>query len=151
MCERNFKAKYLIDDHLKAKCGAPLLVELVDDQARCVFEGLPSGMRLEAHVLNGEKYKELCPENTVLSHDQLYGCFITHHTAPLLKRDNDVQPSCNLQLVTGQCHLAGLQVTTSSEALMSGKAPPFRLLLWAVDSQGEPQPSVAYALSEGFV
>ncbi|KAL6763898.1 hypothetical protein V8C86DRAFT_3017440 [Haematococcus lacustris] len=151
MCERNVKTKYLVDDHLKAKCGAPLLVELVDDQARRVSEGLPSGMHLEAHVLNGEKHKELCPENTVLSHDQLCDCFIAHHTAPLLRRDNADQPSCNLQLETGQCQLAGLQVTTSSEKLLQGKAPTFRLLLWAVDSQGEPQHYVAYALSEGFV
>ena len=26
LCKRNLKNKYLIDDHLKAKCGAPLRV-----------------------------------------------------------------------------------------------------------------------------
>lgn len=39
--------KYLIDDNLKAKCGAPLRVELVDESGQCVLEGLPPGMQLE--------------------------------------------------------------------------------------------------------
>lgn len=43
--------------HMQAKCGAPLRVELVDDTGACVMEGLPHGMQLEIHVLNGEKYK----------------------------------------------------------------------------------------------
>jgi hypothetical protein len=42
---------------MQAKCGAPLRVELVDDTGACVMEGLPPGMQLEIHVLNGEKYK----------------------------------------------------------------------------------------------
>ncbi|GFH16547.1 uncharacterized protein HaLaN_12984 [Haematococcus lacustris] len=153
LCKRNLKPKYLIDDHLKAKCGAPLRVELVDDQANCVVEGLPMGMQLEAHVLNGEKYKEVCPENTLLSHAQLRGCVITHHTKALLRRDggSDDQLRCFLQLERGQSALADLQVTTSSEALLSGKAPTFRLLVWAVDSLGEPVPSITYVVSEYFV
>lgn len=41
------KPKYLIDDHLKAKCSAQLRVELVDDTGACHTEGLPSGVSLE--------------------------------------------------------------------------------------------------------
>ena len=42
-------------------------------------------------------------------------------------------------------------MTTSSEALLGGKAPTFRLLVWAVDTQGEPVPNVMYVVSEEFV
>lgn len=47
LCTRNVKQKYLIDDHLKAKCSAPLRVELVDDSGACHSEGLPPGVQLE--------------------------------------------------------------------------------------------------------
>lgn len=47
--------------------------------------------------------------------------------------------------------LSDLQVTTSSEALLAGKAPTFRLLVWAVDSMGEPLSNVTYVVSENFV
>jgi hypothetical protein len=49
--------KSLLPFCLQAKCGAPLRVELVEDTGACVMEGLPPGMQLEIHVLNGEKYK----------------------------------------------------------------------------------------------
>lgn len=55
------------------------------------------------------------------------------------------------QLERGQAGLSDLQVTTSSEALLAGKAPTFRLLVWAVDAMGEPVPSVTYVVSENFV
>lgn len=51
----------------------------------------------------------------------------------------------------GQAALSDLQVTTSSEALLAGKAPTFRLLVWAVDMHGEPVASVTYVVSEFFV
>ncbi len=42
-------------------------------------------------------------------------------------------------------------MTTSSEALLAGKAPTFRLLVWAVDALGEPVSNVTYVVSENFV
>jgi hypothetical protein len=54
-------------------------------------------------------------------------------------------------LQRGQSALSDLQVTTSSEALLAGKAPTFRLLVWAVDMHGEPVASVTYVVSEFFV
>mmetsp|Transcript_29342 Transcript_29342/g.64952 ORF Transcript_29342/g.64952 Transcript_29342/m.64952 type:complete len:729 (+) Transcript_29342:226-2412(+) len=153
LCKRNLKNKYLIDDHLKAKCTAPLRVELVDETGACVSEGLPPGMQLEIHVLNGEKYKEICPDNTLLSHQQLRTCIISHHTKALLRREggSDDQLRCFLQLERGQAPLSDLQVTTSSEALLAGKAPTFRLLVWAVEANGEAVPNVTYVVSESFV
>lgn len=47
IAQRNLKNKYLIDDHLRAKCGAPLRVELVEESGACVSEGLPLGTQLE--------------------------------------------------------------------------------------------------------
>jgi hypothetical protein len=51
LCKRNLKAKYLIDDNLKAKCNAPLRVELVDENGACCIEGLPHGMQLEVRAV----------------------------------------------------------------------------------------------------
>lgn len=47
--------------------------------------------------------------------------------------------------------MSDLALTTSSEALLSGKAPTFRLLVWAVEANGEPVPYVTYVVSESFV
>lgn len=46
ICKRNLKAKYLIDDHLKAKCGAGLRVEVVDENGQCISEAI-SDVELE--------------------------------------------------------------------------------------------------------
>jgi hypothetical protein len=52
----------------------------------------------------------------------------------------------------GQAPLSDLQCTTSSEALLCGKAPTFRLLVWAIDrGSGAPVPNVTYVVSESFV
>ncbi|EFJ53210.1 hypothetical protein VOLCADRAFT_115791 [Volvox carteri f. nagariensis] len=153
LCTRNVKSKYLIDDYLKAKCGAQLRVELVDDTGACHTEGLPAGVRLELHMLNGEKYKELCPDNTLLSTNTLKSCVINYHTKALLKRDgmSDTDLQVFLPLEHGTAKLSDLALTTSSEALLSGKAPTFRLLVWAVKEDGEPVPYVTYVVSESFV
>ena len=47
--------------------------------------------------------------------------------------------------------LPDLKVTDSSEALLTGRAPPFRLLARAVRRGGEPLPGVSPVLSEPFV
>jgi hypothetical protein len=44
------KQKYLIDDHLRAKCGAGLRVEVVDENGQCVAEPVPD-MELEVRVV----------------------------------------------------------------------------------------------------
>lgn len=41
ICKRNLKQKYLIDDHLRAKCNAGLRVEIVDETGQCIEEALP--------------------------------------------------------------------------------------------------------------
>jgi hypothetical protein len=47
-----------------------------------------------------------------------------------------------LGLDAGQAPLSDLACTTSSEALLAGKAPTFRLLVWAVDRQGAHIPGI---------
>jgi hypothetical protein len=54
-------------------------------------------------------------------------------------------------LQNGQAPLSDLQCTTSSEALLLGKAPTFRLLVWAIDRHGTPLTHVTYVVSESFV
>lgn len=49
ICKRNLKQKYLIDDHLRAKCGAGLRVEVVDENGQCMTEPL-SDMELEVRL-----------------------------------------------------------------------------------------------------
>lgn len=51
----------------------------------------------------------------------------------------------------GQAPLSDLQCTTSSEALLCGKAPTFRLLVWAIDRSGAHMQHVTYVVSESFV
>lgn len=41
ICKRNLKQKYLIDDHLRAKCGAGLRIEVVDETGQCVNDAMP--------------------------------------------------------------------------------------------------------------
>ncbi|KAG1654764.1 hypothetical protein FOA52_015324 [Chlamydomonas sp. UWO 241] len=154
VCKRQLKTKYLIDDHLKAKCGANLIVEVVDEAGSTVTEGLPPGTQLELMVLNGEKYKEVVPEGNLLPPQMLLQqCIIGHHTRALLKREGgpDDALRCFLHAEGGRENLSELLLTTSSEALLAGKAPTFRLLLWAVDGTGRPVPHVTHVVSESFV
>jgi len=54
-------------------------------------------------------------------------------------------------MIAGQAMLPDLKVTDSSEALLTGRAPPFRLLARVVQRGGLPFPGVAPVLSEPFV
>ncbi|GBF93537.1 hypothetical protein Rsub_06257 [Raphidocelis subcapitata] len=155
ICKRNLKQKYLIDDHLRAKCGAALRIEVVDESGQCVGDAMPE-LQLEIQVLNGEKYRELCPDNMLLSTMQLRSCVLApQQKKPLLKREGglNVTDDGRILLVPehGHAPLSDLQCTTSSEALLAGKAPTFRLLVWAIDGNGNHLPGVTYVVSESFV
>jgi hypothetical protein len=54
ICKRNLKNKYLIDDHLKAKCGAGLRVEVVDESGQCVND-ISADMELEVGDRKGNR------------------------------------------------------------------------------------------------
>lgn len=54
ICTRNLRQKYLIDDHLRAKCGAAVRVELVDDVGRRVVDSAAMGAAsVEVRVSTG--------------------------------------------------------------------------------------------------
>lgn len=57
----------------------------------------------------------------------------------------------HLPVQHGQAMLPDLKVTDSSEALLQGRAPPFRLLVRAMRRGGQPIPDIRYTLSEPFV
>lgn len=121
-----------------------------------VIESLPPGFQLEISVVNGEKYKELCPDNTLSSFSHLRSCIVSHHTKALLRKEgggggDEHLLRCFLNPDRGQVSLSDLALTTSSEALLSGKAPTFRLLISAVGPTGEHLPNVIYVVSEPFV
>jgi hypothetical protein len=59
--------------------------------------------------------------------------------------------SVQLRLEGGTALLPDLTVTDSSEALLQGRRPPFRLLVWAPDGLGGFDHSVQYAVSDDFV
>jgi hypothetical protein len=50
----------------------------------------------------------------------------------------------------GMAQLPDLHVTDSSEAMLSGRKPPFRLLVRAIASDGR-KVNIRHAVSEGFV
>ena len=53
-------------------------------------------------------------------------------------------------LQRGMAQLPDLHVTDSSEAMLSGRKPPFRLLVKCVHSDGR-RLNIRHAVSEGFV
>lgn len=55
-----------------------------------------------------------------------------------------------LALQRGMAQLPDLHVSDSSEAMLSGRKPPFRLLVRAVATDGR-KVNIRHAVSEGFV
>ena len=55
-----------------------------------------------------------------------------------------------LRVQRGMAQLPDLHVTDSSEAMLSGRKPPFRLLVKCVHSDGR-RLNIRHAVSEGFV
>jgi hypothetical protein len=79
ICDRDFGKKYLVGDVLKAKCGAPIKVEVQDQQGRA-FKGMLPGLHLEAVLVDGVAYKDRGGDGKVLGEDELKGCFkLTNH------------------------------------------------------------------------
>ncbi|KAJ9515908.1 hypothetical protein QJQ45_016909 [Haematococcus lacustris] len=162
-CTEHFRAKYLIRDSARAKCGGAVRVRV--EVAGCDAEtstspNLPWGTQVEVIVLKGgAEYEHLArgvgsPQpglEEILS-------LAVHYDRALIRRDDssDVPHRITVALEKNEygnvlgCSLADLHFTTSSEVLLGGKAPLIRLLLLAVDRLGMPLPNVEYAVSEPF-
>ncbi|KAI8470506.1 MAG: hypothetical protein J3K34DRAFT_521291 [Monoraphidium minutum] len=161
VCERNFQKKYLVGDPLRAKCGASLRVELLDAAGNPVTEGYPD-LTFELTLLDGVAFKDRGGESRLLSDEELKACFklTNHKDEPLLAHKSAggggggggaARYSIQVRLENGSAALPDLTVTDSSEALLQGRRPPFRLLIWCPDGLGGFDHSVTYTVSDDFV
>eukprot|EP00775_Hariotina_reticulata_P010151 gene10151-10309_t len=148
-CERNFHKKYLVGDVLKARCGAAIRVELVDTRGRriadsafsnCEYEAADGSeflqiMELRAVLVDGAAFKDRGGESRQLTDEEFRACakprnakeeiLLAHKVSAVAAR----RP-VRIELHNGTALLPDMQVTDSSEALLSGRRPPFRLVLW---------------------
>lgn len=168
--------QYLVKDVLRAKCDAPIRVEVIDRAT-----GLPApasslaGCAVELAILDGNAYDARCLEAGAERGADLDAAALLHNNrgAPLLATGGAAAgggaalgaPGAHaadgrvvLPLVNGVAMLPDLHVTDSSEALLSGRKPPFRLLaraVWRTAPGGGAAPSTPpparHAVSEGFV
>ncbi|KAK9846825.1 hypothetical protein WJX84_002893 [Apatococcus fuscideae] len=155
-CNVNFAPKYLVNDVLKAKCDAPIRIEVIDRST-----GVPLGedipdVHLEMSILDGNAYDNKCLETGQERDDDLDACslLLNNKIQPLLAPGNggahNAGHKVTVGLSRGMALLPDLHVSDSSEAMLSGRKPPFRLLVRAVHADGH-RLNVRHAVSEGFV
>ncbi|GIL45703.1 hypothetical protein Vafri_2882 [Volvox africanus] len=163
-CMVNFDRKYLVNDVLKARCGAGIRVELIDPlTGQPVEEKLPE-ITLQISVLDGNLYDNKFLdsgkqyEGGTEPAEELDACALLQNkkksTALLVcgsGGSNDSAGYVLLTMVDGKVPLNDLHVTDSSEAILSGRKPPFRLLVRALLPQNGPRLNIRHAVSEGFV
>lgn len=168
-CSVNFAHKYLVNDTLKAKCDAQIRIEAVDrgTGAPVSWADNPE-IALELLILDGMQYESKVAECTsdeqVLDLDRC-GLLTNNKATPLLVAvggggSNDVEGRVILPMLNGVAVLPDLHVTDSSEAMLSGRKPPFRLLARIVPSErggtangvnANVKDNIRQAISEGFV
>lgn len=155
-CSVNFSPKYLVNDVLKAKCDAPIRVELIDrTTGQPISDDLPD-VTLEMCVLDGNMYDTKVVEAGEERDQDLEACalLLNNKAQALLSAGPGATHNANskvqMPLTKGVAVLPDLHITDSSEAMLSGRKPPFRLLVKAVSSRGQPI-SIRHAVSEGFV
>ncbi|KAK9790768.1 hypothetical protein WJX73_001816 [Symbiochloris irregularis] len=157
-CEGNFSGKYLAGDVLKAKCGASIRVEVVD---RATAESVTSAdaladIRLEMAILDGKEYASL-QDGRDNTEEEVTKCILltNNQHKELLQpgRGGSITEGklVNVPINRAQAYLPDLVVTGSSEALLSGQKPPFRLFVRAVHMDGTRASHIRFAVSEAFV
>eukprot|EP00198_Chlamydomonas_reinhardtii_P001203 XP_001690538.1 predicted protein [Chlamydomonas reinhardtii] len=163
-CTVNFDRKYLVNDVLKARCGAGIRVELIDpNTGQPVDDKLPE-ITLQISVLDGNLYDQKFLdsgkqyEGGTEPAEELDACTLLQNkkksTALLVcgsGGSNDAAGYVLLNMLEGKVPLVDLHVTDSSEAILSGRKPPFRLLVRAMLPPGGPRLNIRHAVSEGFV
>eukprot|EP00878_Enallax_costatus_P004191 GHUV01004420.1.p1 GENE.GHUV01004420.1~~GHUV01004420.1.p1 ORF type:complete len:375 (+),score=98.38 GHUV01004420.1:140-1264(+) len=156
VCERNFQKKYLVGDLLKAKCGAPIRLELVDSNGNVLSDTKYSNLEYELNIVDGIAFKERGGEVQQLTDRELRGCIKytkKEKAEPLLcyKSAPSAIQRIVVRLMDGVGILPELTVTESSEALLAGRRPPFRLIAWMSDAYGLLSADVRYGVSNEFV
>ena len=167
-CCVNFAPKYLVSDFLHAKCDAPIRVEVIDRSTGQIVNTDFQGISLELCILDGNQYDLRCAEHPgedvtgaeldacCLSNNNKLSALLVPGPGGTLNSDNRVV----VPLTGGIASLPDLHVTDSSEALLSGRKPPFRLLVRAVRNAAAETdgavvmtnvPAIDSAVSEGFV
>ncbi|WIA17439.1 hypothetical protein OEZ85_014287 [Tetradesmus obliquus] len=164
-CSVNFAKKYLVNDTMVARCGAGIRVEVVDRASGKVYNGDLPDVCLELFVLDGAQYDQrflgeagraLLASGGEEADAQLEACTLltNNKAAPLITSTAgcraDAQGRLLLQTQAGRVVLPDVTVTDSSEALLSGRKPPFRLVARAKHSDGR-RLRIRHAVSEPFV
>eukprot|EP00882_Tetradesmus_deserticola_P025720 GHRQ01028278.1.p1 GENE.GHRQ01028278.1~~GHRQ01028278.1.p1 ORF type:complete len:312 (+),score=125.81 GHRQ01028278.1:211-1146(+) len=164
-CAVNFCKKYLVNDRMVARCGAGIRVEVVDRANGKVFDGELPDVFLELFILDGAQYDQrflgetgraLLAAGGEGADAELEACTLLHNNkgAPLITSLTgcraDEQGRLLLQTQGGRLVLPDVTVTDSSEALLSGRKPPFRLVARAKHTDGR-RLRIRHAVSEPFV
>eukprot|EP00887_Chlorella_sp_A99_P000045 scaffold16.g45.t1 len=152
-CEANFAPKYLAPcDVIEAKCGAQIYVVVVDPASgELVSTGLDDAF-LQISIIDGRRFEHEGERDDALEECQL---LLNKQGQPLLAHGRSGTYTDDkrmlVPMIRGQSILPDPKVTDSSEALLQGRAPPFRLLVRAVRRGGASIPNISHALSEPFV
>ena len=157
-CRVNFDRKYLVQDTLRAKCNATIRVELIDRATGQLFEEDIPDLQIEMDILDGNQYDQRFLDGKPESDpEDLASCslLMNNKNQPLLVSlgggaINTQSAKVVMSLTRGKANLPDLHVTDSSEALLSGRKPPFRLLVAGVH-KGNRKLRIRHAVSEGFV
>ncbi|KDD74522.1 hypothetical protein H632_c1256p0, partial [Helicosporidium sp. ATCC 50920] len=152
-CDQNFASKYLAPcDVLEAKCGAQIYVVVVDSESGALVQSGLDDAHLQMCLIDGRRFeaegeREDALDDCVLLSNKAGHPLLAHGRSGTLTEDKRVV----VPLILGQAMLPDLKVTDSSEALLMGRAPPFRLLVRLTHRSGERVHGVRHALSEPFV
>jgi hypothetical protein len=152
-CIGNFAPKYLAPcDVLEAKCGAQIYVVVVDTSNGALVQNGLDDAFLRLSIVDGRKLASEGEWEEALDRCQL---LVNKAGHPLLAHGRSgsysEENAVVVPMIAGQAMLPDLKVTDSSEALLTGRAPPFRLLARLVQRGGLPFPGIAPVLSEPFV
>lgn len=155
-CNVNFAPKYLVGDILRAKCNAPIRVEVIDQATGFpVGEDMPN-LSLQIAILDGNAYDARCLDGKLKQDLNFNSCtlLLNNRDTPLLGTGGGASHDDSSRVIVksqrGVAHLPELYVSDSSEAMLSGRKPPLRLLVQAAHDQGSCI-SLRHAVSEGFV
>lgn len=152
-CVGNFAQKYLAPcDVLEAKCGAQVYVVVVDSASGALSPQGLGDCYLQLSLVDGRRLELEGPRDDALTSYELLTNKAGH---PLLAHGRSGNHSDEYRVVVpmiaGQAMLPDLKVTDSSEALLAGRAPPFRLLARVIHRGGMPVAGIGPVLSEPFV
>ena len=158
-CATTLAPKCLAGDALRAACGADVRVELVPLGGDAGLLPPPPDLAVELSVVDGRAYDALLASGRGGDAACAAACAVAHNKggAPLLAGARGARRGAAGGLLVpasapGTFPLVDVSVTGSSESLLSGQKPPFRLLARAVAAVGGAQlRGCAIAVSDPFV